>query len=253
MTSPDAPSSLGVLEVKAPCFSEADAEATVREVFRLEAEARALYSERDQNFHLRASDGREFVLKVANPAEDPTVVDFQTRALLHIAAVDTSLPVPQVVPAADGEPYRWVVGPDGRRSLVRLLTFLPGRLLDHTPPTPELLCDIGATAARLARALRVSAQLKARLQALAERHALIGDVRGSGLIVGVELVRDRESLEPAAQEAHAVMNHMREDGVLVGLSGTHGNVLKIRPPLAFSEADAERLAEALDRALGALA
>jgi hypothetical protein len=102
-------------------------------------------------------------------------------------------------------------------------------------------------------ALRVGAHLKARLQELAARHPLIGDVRGSGLIVGIELVRDRESLEPAAQEAHAAMNRMREDGVLVGLSGMHGNVLKVRPPLAFSESDAERLADALDRALGALA
>ena len=154
MTSPEAPSFLGVLEAKAPCFSEADAEGAVREVFHLEAEARTLYGERDQKFHVRAADGREFVLKVANPAEDPAVVDFQTRALLHIAAVDAGLPVPQVVPAANGEPYRWVVGPDGRRSLVRLLTFLPGRLLERTPPMPELLWDIGATAARLARALR---------------------------------------------------------------------------------------------------
>jgi Ser/Thr protein kinase RdoA (MazF antagonist) len=154
MTAPEAPRALGVLEAKAPCFSEADAEGVVREVFRLEAEARALYSERDQNFHVRAGADREFVLKVANPAEDPAVVDFHTRALLHIAAVDASLPVPQVVPTADGAPYRWVVGPDGRRSLVRLLTFLPGRLLDHAYRSPALLRDIGATTARLARALR---------------------------------------------------------------------------------------------------
>jgi 4-aminobutyrate aminotransferase-like enzyme len=102
-------------------------------------------------------------------------------------------------------------------------------------------------------ALRVGAHLKARLRALAERHPLIGDVRGSGLILGVELVRDRESLEPAAREAHAVMNRMREDGVLVGLTGSHGNVLKIRPPLAFGESDADALADALDRAIVALA
>jgi 4-aminobutyrate aminotransferase-like enzyme/Ser/Thr protein kinase RdoA (MazF antagonist) len=154
MTSPEAPRTIGVLETKAPCFSQADAEGAVREVFRLEAEARALYSERDQNFHVRAEDGREFVLKVSNPAEDPAVVDFHTQALLHIAAVDASLPVPRVVPAADGVPYRWVVGPDGRRSLVRLLTFLPGQLLDHMRPSPELLREIGAVTARLARALR---------------------------------------------------------------------------------------------------
>jgi 4-aminobutyrate aminotransferase-like enzyme/Ser/Thr protein kinase RdoA (MazF antagonist) len=101
-------------------------------------------------------------------------------------------------------------------------------------------------------ALRVGAHLKAGLQKLAARHPLIGDVRGSGLIIGVELVRDRESLEPAGREAHDVMNRMREEGVLVGLSGMHGNVLKIRPALAFSEMDAERLLDALDRALAAL-
>ena len=246
MTSAEAPRALGALETKAPCFSKADAEGAVREVFGVEAEARALYSERDQNFHVRAEDGREFVLKVSNPAEDPAVVDFHTQALLHIAAVDASLPVPQVVSTADGTPYRWVVGPDGRRSLVRLLTFLPGRLLGHSRASPELLRNVGAITARLARALRGFFHPAAR-------HPLIGDVRGSGLIVGIELVRDRESLEPAAQEAHAAMNHLREDGVLVGLSGMHGNVLKVRPPLAFSESDAERLADALDRALGALA
>jgi Ser/Thr protein kinase RdoA (MazF antagonist) len=169
MTSPEAPRTIGVLETKAPCFSEADAEGAVREVFHLEAEARTLYSERDQNFHARAGDGREFVLKVSNPAEDPDVVDFQTQALLHIAAVDASLPVPQVVPTADGAPYRWVVGPDGRRSLVRLLTFLPGRLLDHMRASPELLREIGAVTARLARALRGFFHPAAR-------HALLWDL-----------------------------------------------------------------------------
>jgi Ser/Thr protein kinase RdoA (MazF antagonist) len=154
VASSEATRALGVLDVKAPCFSDADAARAVREIFGVEAETGELYSERDQNFHARAADGREFVLRVSNPAEDPAVVDFQTQALLHIAAVDASLPVPQVVRTADGAPHRWMVGPDGRRSLVRLLTFLPGRPLDQMHASPELLREVGAVTARLARALR---------------------------------------------------------------------------------------------------
>ncbi|HEY5657704.1 MAG TPA: aminotransferase class III-fold pyridoxal phosphate-dependent enzyme [Myxococcota bacterium] len=123
-------------------------------MYHLEGEVQSLYSERDQNFRVRAGDGREFVLKIANPAEDPAVLDFQTCALLHIAGIDASLPVPRVIRTADGSPSRWIVGPDGRRSIVRLLTFLPGRLLDHAYHTPGLLREIGTTTARLARALR---------------------------------------------------------------------------------------------------
>jgi hypothetical protein len=61
-----------------------------------------------------------------------------------------------------------------------------------------------------------------------------------------------DELEPAAVEARAVMNHMRDGGVLVGLEGPLGNVLKIRPPLVFTKANADRLLEALDRALAAI-
>jgi 4-aminobutyrate aminotransferase-like enzyme len=92
----------------------------------------------------------------------------------------------------------------------------------------------------------------AGLDALAKDRSLIGDVRGAGLFAGVELVRDRTALEPAAVEARSVMNHMRDDGVLVGLEGPLGNVLKIRPPLVFTRANADRLLEAMDRALAAI-
>jgi Ser/Thr protein kinase RdoA (MazF antagonist) len=65
-----------VLETKAPAFSASDAERIAGDVFGIHAAARPLDSERDQNFHLRAEDGREFVFKIANPSEDPVVVDF---------------------------------------------------------------------------------------------------------------------------------------------------------------------------------
>ena len=104
-----------------------------------------------------------------------------------------------------------------------------------------------------ANAARVGRHLLRGLEALAERHPLIGDVRGAGLFVGVELVRDRASLEPAGAEAAEVANRMRELGVLLGTDGPHGNVLKIRPPLCFSAADADFLLERLEIALADVA
>jgi 4-aminobutyrate aminotransferase-like enzyme len=99
---------------------------------------------------------------------------------------------------------------------------------------------------------RVGAYLRSGLESLADRHRLIGDVRGVGLFVGVELVRDRKTLEPAQEETRAIVNGMREDGVLVGIEGAHRNILKLRPPLVFSKANADQLVAALDRALGAI-
>jgi 4-aminobutyrate aminotransferase-like enzyme len=95
----------------------------------------------------------------------------------------------------------------------------------------------------------VGAALKRRLQRLAERHELIGDVRGEGLFLGVELVRDRVTLEPARPEAAYVANRLREHGVLLSTDGPHENVLKLKPPMVFSETDADRLTDVLDRVL----
>jgi 4-aminobutyrate aminotransferase-like enzyme len=94
--------------------------------------------------------------------------------------------------------------------------------------------------------------LRERLLGLMDRHKWIGDVRAMGLLVGVELVRDRRTLEPATAETKRVLDHMRENFVLVGREGPHGNVLKIRPPLPFGREHAEMLADALGKALAAL-
>lgn len=99
------------------------------------------------------------------------------------------------------------------------------------------------------RALRVGGHLAAGLRRLAERHPVIGDVRGSGLFLGVELVRDRRTLEPAGDEAAYAVERLRELGVLAGTDGPFRNVLKIRPPLCFSEADADLFVTALDAVL----
>jgi 4-aminobutyrate aminotransferase-like enzyme len=98
-------------------------------------------------------------------------------------------------------------------------------------------------------ALRVGTHLKNGLETLAGRHALIGDVRGSGLFLGVDLVRDRESREPAPRQASYVVNRLRECGILTGTDGPHHNVIKLRPPLVFTERDAELFLTTLDAVL----
>jgi 4-aminobutyrate aminotransferase-like enzyme/Ser/Thr protein kinase RdoA (MazF antagonist) len=100
-----------------------------------------------------------------------------------------------------------------------------------------------------ANALRVGTRLMDGLRALMEKHALIGDVRGRGLFIGVELVRDRATLDPAADEAAYIANRMKDCGILIGTEGLLHNVLKIRPPMVFSEADAGLLLATLDRIL----
>ena len=99
------------------------------------------------------------------------------------------------------------------------------------------------------RALRVGGRFLTGLRALSERHPLVGDVRGSGLFLGVELVRDRESREPAGEEASYVVNRLREQGILTGTDGPHDNVFKIRPPLVVSESDVDLFVSALDEVL----
>jgi 4-aminobutyrate aminotransferase-like enzyme/Ser/Thr protein kinase RdoA (MazF antagonist) len=98
-------------------------------------------------------------------------------------------------------------------------------------------------------ALRVGSYLIAKLQGLQERHALIGDVRGSGLFLGVDFVRDRTSREPAPDEASYIVNRLRDSGILTGTDGPHHNVIKLRPPLVFSEADADVFVRALNSIL----
>jgi len=99
-------------------------------------------------------------------------------------------------------------------------------------------------------ALRVGRVLKERLGALQEKHALIGDVRGMGLFLGVDLVRDRETRAAAPAQAAYAANRLRERGILTGTDGPGHNVLKLRPPLIFSELDAELFTDTLDTVLG---
>jgi 4-aminobutyrate aminotransferase-like enzyme/Ser/Thr protein kinase RdoA (MazF antagonist) len=102
-------------------------------------------------------------------------------------------------------------------------------------------------------AASVGSDLRRDLDALASRHAGIGDVRGRGLMTGVELVAERASRAPAADLARRVKDEMAERGVLIGTTGPHGNVLKIRPPLCITRDEASLIVSTLDGVLSDLA
>jgi 4-aminobutyrate aminotransferase-like enzyme/Ser/Thr protein kinase RdoA (MazF antagonist) len=98
-------------------------------------------------------------------------------------------------------------------------------------------------------ALTTGAYLKSHIDALATRHEIIGDVRGQGLFLGVEMVTDRKTQEPATQAANDISNMMRDNGVLISTDGPFDNVLKIKPPLVFGMKEADIMTDALQMAL----
>jgi alanine-glyoxylate transaminase/(R)-3-amino-2-methylpropionate-pyruvate transaminase len=103
-----------------------------------------------------------------------------------------------------------------------------------------------------ANALKIGHHLKTGLQRLAGKHALIGDVRGLGLMLGVELVKDRTTKEPARDECAAVFEKARDLGLLIGKGGLWGNTLRIKPPMCLTSADADFLLDVLDCALASV-
>ena len=100
-----------------------------------------------------------------------------------------------------------------------------------------------------AKALKAGKRMLAGMIPFIDRFSIVGDVRGSGLFLGVELVRDRETLEPAGEEAEFIVNRMRDAGILLGTDGPFENVIKIRPPMPFDESNAEFLVDNMERIL----
>ena len=95
------------------------------------------------------------------------------------------------------------------------------------------------------RADRLGRRLLDQLRGLMASRALIGDVRGAGLFLGIELVRDRETLEPAGAEAADLVNRLKDRGLLLSTDGPYHNVIKIKPPLAVSEDDIDMFSRAM--------
>ena len=95
--------------------------------------------------------------------------------------------------------------------------------------------------------------MQAGLKELQKRHALIGDVRGLGLMVGAELVTNREALTPAATEVDEILEKMKDRGILVGKNGENRNVLAMQPPLVITEEDVVFFLQNLDEVLSEVA
>jgi 4-aminobutyrate aminotransferase-like enzyme len=177
------------------------------------------------------------------------------RVGTHFWAFETQGVVPDIVtlgkPIGNGHPLGAVVTtPEIAAS------FANGMEYFNTYGGNPVSCAIGLAVLEVIRdeqlqanALKAGAHLMNDLRQLMEKHPLIGDVRGLGLFVGVELVLDRETLAPATEQASYVANRMKECGVLLGTDGPFHNVLKIKPPLVFTETDADFLVGTLDRIL----
>jgi 4-aminobutyrate aminotransferase-like enzyme/Ser/Thr protein kinase RdoA (MazF antagonist) len=138
-----------------PQFPEGEVRAILREQYGIAAAAlKPLGSFQDQNFAVTASDGQQFVLKIANSATPPAELALQNRVLAHLAARDPSFPTPRLIPALDGAAMP-TVARDGENYPVRLLSYLPGEMLARVGglPAPALLETIGAFAGRLAALL----------------------------------------------------------------------------------------------------
>ena len=145
---------MSVMESAPPSFGLPDAERLAAELFGLKGQAKALVSERDQNFLIRTPDGGAYVLKIANAAEDAAALEVQNAAMAHLAAQDPDLGVPRVHAATDGSTAVAVKGADGEDHVVRLVSFLPGGLYADAQHGPEQQRSLGAFMGRLDRAFQ---------------------------------------------------------------------------------------------------
>jgi len=164
--------------------------------------------------------------------------------------------VPDIVtmgkPIGNGHPLGAVVC---TRSVAE--TFHNGMEYFNTFGGNPVSCAVGRAVLAVIReeglqqnALETGAYLREGLLTLQERHPLIGEVRGSGLFQGIELIRHPDTLAPATEEAAYLADRMRAHGILMSTDGPYENVLKIKPPICFSRRDADFLIEILDGVLG---
>jgi alanine-glyoxylate transaminase/(R)-3-amino-2-methylpropionate-pyruvate transaminase len=101
-------------------------------------------------------------------------------------------------------------------------------------------------------AKEVGGYMLERLQELKNKHSVIGDVRGSGLMLGIDLVKDRTTKAAADEEAGRVSEHAKDNGVIIGKGGALGNVLRINPPLCIRKEDIDFVIDVLDQGFSQL-
>jgi len=179
------------------------------------------------------------------------------RTGTHYWGFETQGVIPDIVTMAkgigNGTPLAAVVTtPDIAQSLVQRIHF-------NTFGGNPVACAIGKAVLEVIdrenlqhNCLEVGAYLMEGLTKLMSRHDAIGDMRGKGLMVGVELVKDRETKEPAGDECAQVCERAKELGLLIGKGGFYGNVLRIKPPMCITRADVDFMLEVLDIVFGEL-
>jgi 4-aminobutyrate aminotransferase-like enzyme/Ser/Thr protein kinase RdoA (MazF antagonist) len=180
------------------------------------------------------------------------------RAGTHFWAFETQGVVPDIVvlgkPIGNGHPMGAVVT---SRNIAA--SFANGMEFFSTFGGNPVSCAIGLAVLDVirdeqlqSRALELGTRLRDGLRSLMDAHALIGDVRGVGLFLGVELVRDRATLEPAAAEATELVNRMAKRGILLSTDGPLHNVIKIKPPMVLTADDVDMTCRVFDDELGRL-
>ncbi len=173
----------------------------------------------------------------------------------HLWGFETQQVVPDIIvlgkPIGNGHPLAAVVT---RRDIAA--AFDNGMEFFATFGGNPVSCAVGLAVLNVlieeglrAHAQRLGSKLLNGLKPLVGKYRMVADVRGAGLFLGVELVRDLSTLEPAGLEASFLCNRMRELGILVGTDGPHHNVIKIRPPMPFNDSDADCLLAAFERIL----
>lgn len=141
----------------------------------------------------------------------------------------------------------------------KIADALTGRLHFNTFGGNPVVCAVGRAVLGVierehlqANSFSVGHRLKSGLERLAQKHSVIGDIRGLGLMLGVELVKDRTTKVPATDECAAVFEKARELGLLIGKGGLWGNTLRIKPPMIISPADADFLLAVLEECFSRL-
>ena len=142
-----------LLTTDPPALDARRAAAIATEHFGKRGTAAELGGERDRNFRIDTEEGDRYVLKVYNRTDDEGTIDFRTQAIRHIHGTDFDLPVMEVVPTVDGEPWASVTV-DDETHLVQLFTFVTGRSASFEALDDDALSAYGASVARMGRALR---------------------------------------------------------------------------------------------------
>lgn len=142
----------GGLSAKHVRMTTREASALLLSLYGVRGELSRLATEKDDTFLVSASDGAKFILKVANPAEQPSELDFEVALLIHVERVDPTIPVPRVISGSDRRPYVALRDRAGQLRHVRLLSYLPGTPLDRTSSSSEQRFRIGEVLGRLRHA-----------------------------------------------------------------------------------------------------